>query len=266
MRKHQSWYRANVLHLPFGTGPKPTDVALYGNMLDAHGEALGGNFLSPEIAQIAEARIASGRGVEPFRCRRNMLSSQPMCFNLFGPLQRDHERATRLVSAMLRNEVAEVVDVRIEYAPHPKRDYLGDGTSFDAFFEYRRLDGERAFLGIETKPTESFSGAPVLDGALCGANGTERLALATNRVAPPVVTRDQSTLAQSPARRGGTVSSREIPWRNGSVNCPAARCAQRVRCRRGRLPRNARRARFDLRRMDARSGHSRLEGRFAFRV
>jgi len=157
MRRHQSWYRADVLRLPYGTGPKSTDTTLYGNMLDAHGEALGANFLSPEIAEVAEARIAASPGVEPFRCRRNMLSSQPMCFNLFGPLQRDLALATRLIRALLPDEVAEVLDVRIEYAPGPNREYLDDRTSFDAFFGYRRIDGERAFLAIETKLTESFT-------------------------------------------------------------------------------------------------------------
>ncbi len=47
--------------------------------------------------------------------------------------------------------------MRIEYAPSPKAEYLNDRTSFDAFISYVRTDGEPAFLGIETKLTDSFS-------------------------------------------------------------------------------------------------------------
>src|SRR5579859_7414323 len=54
-------------------------------------------------------------------------------------------------------EVAEVTELRLEYAPQPKNEYLGDLTAFDAFVAYRRMDGSRAFLGIETKLTEPFS-------------------------------------------------------------------------------------------------------------
>ncbi len=59
--------------------------------------------------------------------------------------------------AALPGEVSEVVDVRIEYAPSPKSDYLDDRTSFDAFVAYVRPDGQPAFLGIETKLTDAFS-------------------------------------------------------------------------------------------------------------
>ena len=35
MRLHQSWYRANVLGVPYGTGPTPKSASYYGNMLTA---------------------------------------------------------------------------------------------------------------------------------------------------------------------------------------------------------------------------------------
>jgi PD-(D/E)XK nuclease superfamily len=157
MRRHQSWYRSTVLHADFGTGPKPSSATYYGNMLAAVAAEAGANFLTPEIFGVARARIAAGGGVEPFRCLRNMLSSQPMCFNLFGPLVVNTELATRMVGALLPGEVAEVLAVRIEYAPSPRHEYLDDATAFDAFVQYRRPSGEPAFLGIETKLTDSFS-------------------------------------------------------------------------------------------------------------
>ncbi|HMK12683.1 MAG TPA: hypothetical protein VK461_13920, partial [Acidimicrobiales bacterium] len=86
-----------------------------------------------------------------------MLSSQPMCFNLFGPLVADLDLATRCVGALLPGQVERVIDVRVEYAPAPADQYLGDRTSFDAFIAYARPGGDTAFLGIETKLTEPFS-------------------------------------------------------------------------------------------------------------
>lgn len=157
IRFHQSWYRATVLGVGYGTGPQPHHRCRFGNMLDAEAGAKGLNFLTPASFDVARRRIALGAGVEPFRCFRNMLSSQPMCFNLFGPLVHDHALATRVMRAALPGEVGEVTDVRIEYAPSPKGEYLNDRTSFDAFVSYVRPDGELAFLGIETKLTDTFS-------------------------------------------------------------------------------------------------------------
>ena len=85
MRKHQSWYRANELHLPYGTGPGPNDTSSYGNMLTRVDGEAGRNFLTQEIFEVALDRIAQGSGVvEKYRLLHNMLSSQPMCLNLFG--------------------------------------------------------------------------------------------------------------------------------------------------------------------------------------
>ncbi len=47
--------------------------------------------------------------------------------------------------------------MKIEYAPSPASEYLADVTSFDAFIDYERDTGERAFIAVETKLTDSFS-------------------------------------------------------------------------------------------------------------
>ena len=159
MRRHQSWYRAAVLRVPCGTGPRPDSTARYGNMLTRGDGARGLNFLTPAAFRVAQERVAAGGGaVEPFRLFHNMLSSMPMCFNLFGPLVGEPALAGRLVGGLLPGEVAEVRAVHLEYAPEPASGYLDDRTAFDAFIEYRRPDGALAALGIETKLTEAFSG------------------------------------------------------------------------------------------------------------
>lgn len=89
MRLHQSWYRDQVLCVPYSTGPRKSDRTFYGNMLTEESANAGLNFLIPGIFALARQRIAEGPGAEPFRLQRNMLSSQPMCFNLFGALALD---------------------------------------------------------------------------------------------------------------------------------------------------------------------------------
>ena len=158
MRKHQSWYRANELHLPYGTGPGPKDTKSYGNMLTRVDGEAGRNFLTQEIYEVALERIAQGGGVvEKFRLLHNMLSSQPMCLNLFGPLVRDHDLAKNLLLTLVPENILEVTQVNIEWAPQPASEYLNDRTAFDAFIEYRTEDGQLFGLGIETKLSEPFS-------------------------------------------------------------------------------------------------------------
>jgi hypothetical protein len=153
-RFHQSWYRAFVLGLPVGTGPQQNATSFYGNMLRAEDAATGSNFLTDEIHEIAERRITEGGTVEPFRCRHNMLSSQPMCFNLVGPLQSRPALAAAVVKTVTGRDV-EVEDdgVRLEDSPG----HLDDNTGLDASIRYRTSEGRRGVLGIETKLTERFS-------------------------------------------------------------------------------------------------------------
>lgn len=157
IRLHQSWYKERVLGVPYGTGPNAKSTTKYGNMLTEESANAGLNFLTPAIFDLARRRIRRGGGVEPFRLLRNMLSSQPMCFNLFGELALDLGLATRLSRALWGCGIAQVKRVCLEWAPEPVAEYLNDHTAFDAFIEYRTANGRRGFVGIETKLTEPFS-------------------------------------------------------------------------------------------------------------
>jgi hypothetical protein len=160
MRFHQSWWRADVLGVPFGTGPRKSSTSPYGNMLDPAAAEAGKNFLTPAIRAAAFRRMSEGGGVEPFRCTRNMLSSQPMCFNLFGALPTMEPGIAMACVAKLLPDPADCTNVErvvIEFAPAPKADFLDDRTAFDAFIEYRRADGSLGCIGVETKLTEPFS-------------------------------------------------------------------------------------------------------------
>jgi len=155
MQFHQSWYRATVLDVGFGCRPTGN---CFGNLLQPEDGKRGLNFLSSDIAELAErSRALNPRGIEQNRLERNLLSSQPMCFNLFGPLAECDELAASLAQAFVTEQVSEVTAVAFEYSPQPRSEYLNDLTAFDVFIEYRRDVGRLEFLAIEVKLSEPFS-------------------------------------------------------------------------------------------------------------
>ncbi len=158
MRFHQSWVRRHVLGLPPGPNKSAHGQETYGSVLRPEDGAAGWNFVSPAVHAFAEQRLAQDAvHIEPWRLRNNLLSSQPMCFNLFAPLALDLDLATRLLRKMPGiPQDAQVTRVELEYAP-TRAEMLNDGTSFDAWVEYERADGKRGFVAIETKLTEPFS-------------------------------------------------------------------------------------------------------------
>ena len=118
----------------------------------------GLNFLTPHIFEIAKRRLAMKKGtIDSFRLFCNMLSSQPMCFNLFSPLVDNLELATHLIQVILPDKIQTVSKVQFEYAPEPARDYLNDRTAFDAFISFTSTNNWPGFIGIEIKLVEAFS-------------------------------------------------------------------------------------------------------------
>ncbi|MFM8303197.1 MAG: PGN_0703 family putative restriction endonuclease, partial [Actinomycetota bacterium] len=137
------------------TGPDEESTAKYGSMLTEAPAEAGRNFTSELAHGEYRARVADGRpGVDPWRTTRNLLASQPMAFNLFGPLVDDRNRD--LATAVLRQIVPDVDQVTLGDIERPS-DALGDRTAFDVYFEYRRNDGTTACIAIETKLSEPFS-------------------------------------------------------------------------------------------------------------
>ncbi|MDE0029987.1 MAG: hypothetical protein OXU42_11375 [Deltaproteobacteria bacterium] len=170
MRFHQSWYRASVLGVDYGETLKDGKRRPYGNLLAERAAKDGKNFLTPKIHDVVKKRVEERGNTsvgDPSRLCRNMLSSQPMCFNLFGELACDHELASKLVRASWGRKLATlwgsdqiavtVTDVRFEWAPAQREKFLKDRTAFDAFIEYRTEAGENGFIAVETKLTEPFS-------------------------------------------------------------------------------------------------------------
>lgn len=160
-RMLQGWYRAFVLNLSQGTGPNEKDDRLLPNMIPKSGELQPkANFLNDVIHQVVMERVKKrdiGGTIEEYRLFHNMLSSQPLAFNLFAPLSVDAELATELLQKIYPDEVKQVKNIIIEYAPVPADEYLGDKTAFDVFIEYEAVSNKLCFVGVETKYTEPFS-------------------------------------------------------------------------------------------------------------
>lgn len=149
MRLHQAWWRQSK-----GFGFGHDSVGELGSLLAPEDAEAGKNFLTPAIAELAFNSV--GRHVEPKRLKGNLLSSQPMAFNLFGPLVIDPALARRLIEPLLGEPLA-VASVEIEVTPEKKEIHLNDETSFDALIRYTTKSGQSGVVAIETKLTESFS-------------------------------------------------------------------------------------------------------------
>ena len=72
----------------------------------------------------------AGGTLEPTRLKKNMLSSMPVCFNLFGAL-RGEPGLLELIRTTLDPEATSIVRVDCEWAP-PPAEALSDKTAFDA--------------------------------------------------------------------------------------------------------------------------------------
>jgi hypothetical protein len=92
----------------------------------------------------------------------DLLSSQPLCFNLFGNLAEDLDLATATLR-LLWPQILRVDRVRFEYSPGRGEDlYTGNRSAFDIFVEYECAQGP-AFLGIEVKYHEDLGGTKAAD-------------------------------------------------------------------------------------------------------
>lgn len=162
-RQKQSHYRATVLNEPYGVGPGPRGRP-YGNML-VNGEATGSNFVSDAAFLYAKQRaldkaICPELTIEEYRLFNNMLSSMPLCFNLFADLRAlllTNERACTIALKALFPEIEwieSVLHIAVEFIPTPTSDYIDDKTAFDAFILVQDAHGRRGLIAVETKYTD----------------------------------------------------------------------------------------------------------------
>lgn len=158
-RLHQSRWREEHGY-PTGTEPiRPSEgkpSQLLGSRLpyDFARES-GANLLTQGAVDAVRARLSNPEPHQTLREDRlwaDLLSSMPMCFNLFGDLRGDHDLATDVLKAWMPDTPGTVSDVRFEWSPGRRDEtYLGNRTAFDVAFILDLPNGEHGVVGVETK-------------------------------------------------------------------------------------------------------------------
>lgn len=160
----QGWWREHVLHMPPGPSSRSKPGRLAVSMLPFEADP-GDQFLTVAAEEAVTDRLAEGQHsgiIASDRLYRNLLSSQPLAFNLFGPFTHDPDGLLGWV-ATIDAAATEVTGVHFEWAP-PKDQHFGGGSAFDVFVTYRAR-GRIRFLGVECKYAEDLraSGIKVRD-------------------------------------------------------------------------------------------------------
>jgi hypothetical protein len=125
------------------------------------------NFVSEpakrQVLAAVDAAAETGALLSRPRLWVDLLSSQPLCFNLFGALAEDPDLATAALQLVWPQQITRVTDTRFEWSPGRGDDrYTGNRSAFDVFIAYEGPAG-RGFLGIEVKYHEDLSGSPARD-------------------------------------------------------------------------------------------------------
>lgn len=156
----QSMYRVEIGEEE-GTGPTRASKRRYGNMISG-GDVSGKNFLMKETFEYAQKRVAEkskNETIDGFRLFNNLLSSQPMAFNLFHPLmlllKQDPAKVTLAMRSVFRNfPVFEVTEIGLEFIPTPIENYTKDKSAMDAYIRFVDNKGGKHIIAIETKYTD----------------------------------------------------------------------------------------------------------------
>ena len=111
--------------------------------------------------EVLDKTKSSGKLYGRPRIFNDLLSSQPLAFNLFGELQQDLSLATSSLGALSGGRIAEVTGIEFEYSPGRGDDnYTGDNSAFDVYINYITSKGGRGFVGVEVKYHENLLGKP----------------------------------------------------------------------------------------------------------
>lgn len=160
-RELQGRYREKMGE-PMGYGPGALSPNKQINML-VNGEKTGKNFVNEFTFNYAKQRVRNLQAhetINSYRLFNNMLSSQPMAFNLFCPFiqmleEGRGEDVTNIFKAIFPDKhIGKVTEVALEYLHTDIKNYLNDCTAMDAIVRYKDTDGKPAFIAIETKYTD----------------------------------------------------------------------------------------------------------------
>lgn len=157
-RKLQGCFR-DEMKQQMGIGPSGKPQI---NMI-VDGERTGKNFVNDFAFRYAKHRVEHRQKNETFgvdRLFNNLLSSQPMAFNLFCPfiemLEKGKEKeVSSIFQAIFPDKgINKVEKVELEYLHTDIENYLNDRTAMDVIIRYIDTEGKKSFIAIETKYTD----------------------------------------------------------------------------------------------------------------
>jgi hypothetical protein len=144
----------------------PRGARPLGSRLDTpEAEALA-NYLTKAIRdvvnkEVCDEKASEGKLYGKPRIFNDLLSSQPLCFNLFGELRCDLPLASAVVNSMTDGRFTAVTKIDFEWSPGRRElRYLNDRSAFDVFLRCRTAAGGKGFIGIEVKYHENLKGPP----------------------------------------------------------------------------------------------------------
>src|ERR1700722_9611430 len=122
----------------------------------------GINLVDPTLIPLVQYEIAYrelGAVIYVDRLWNNLLTSQALTFNLFGPFKQNLALATAVMRRLVPDLVGEVTGVRFEHSPgrgQPR--FTADHTAFDVLLHCPTPRGRNAFIAIEVKYSEAPAG------------------------------------------------------------------------------------------------------------
>ncbi len=175
-RRLQSIYRVEI-----GEDIRPYrdrygNLHYYGNYISNGEIAKDGcqkNFLTEKAFNYAKERV-NPKNKKPYetiesdRLFNNLLSSQPMAFNLFCPLSQMLEESPEIATKVIKTAlpgypIYKVTEVDLEFIPENYKDLTGDKSAMDAIIRFEDEHGKKGFIAIETKYSESLGSNAAYD-------------------------------------------------------------------------------------------------------
>lgn len=166
-RRLQSIYRYEIGEEIRPYTDRYGNVHYYGNYIsngENPKEGCWKNFLTEHAFNYAKDRVEHKKKYETIegdRLFNNLLSSQPMAFNLFCPLRKMREEspetATKVIKAALPGYPIHIVtEVELEFIPENHMELTGDKSAMDAIIRFEDEHGKGGFIAIETKYSENL--------------------------------------------------------------------------------------------------------------
>lgn len=123
------------------------------------------NYLSDTIRQVVKREVLGPKNEGKLYARprifNDLLSSQPLCFNLFAELAEDLTLATRVFHDLVPDRVHQVRAIEFEWSPgRGDNRFTGDRSAFDVFVRFFDTHRREGFVGIEVKYHENLNDQP----------------------------------------------------------------------------------------------------------